>query len=112
MTLPPLLPKKPRRSSRVRCEAHLRWIRKHACSVPGCDGIPIQAAHVRSSRDGGLGQKPGDQWTISLCARHHREQHQRGEHMFEEKHGIDMYSLAEEFANHPDSPWRRKFGGK
>ena len=96
--LPPLLPKKPRRTGRVRCPAHLKWVRSHRCCVPGCLDGPIEAAHVRSSGDGGVSVKPGDQWTISLCRFHHREQHQRGEHMCEEQHGIDMFALAKEFA--------------
>jgi len=42
--------------------------------------------------------KPGDDWTISLCATHHNGQHQVGEPEFERRHGIDMKALAREFA--------------
>ena len=110
MTLPPLLPKKPRRSSRVRCEAHLRWIRKHACCVPGCDGTIIEAAHVRVGTDGSMGEKPSDKWAISLCWQHHRISHSHGEMSFESDHNLDLKALAEEFAQR--SPYRKRLEGK
>ena len=104
--LPPMLPKKKHRTTRVRCQSHLAWVRKHRCCVPGCMGDEIQAAHVRSSCDGGMGQKPGDQWTISLCLWHHMQQHEEGEPIFQKIHGIDMIALAKEFA--AKSPYRAK----
>jgi hypothetical protein len=42
--------------------------------------------------------KPSDKWAISLCAHHHREQHQIGERAFEAKYSIDLLMLAAEFA--------------
>jgi hypothetical protein len=42
--------------------------------------------------------KPGDDWTISLCATCHAIQHQVGEAEFERRAGIDMKALAREFA--------------
>jgi hypothetical protein len=45
-------------------------------------------------------------WAISLCAAHHRGQHQVGEPEFERQHGIDMKALASEFAAR--SPHRTK----
>lgn len=99
MTLPRMLPKRPKRDGRLRCPAHLKWVRQHVCSVGSvlCEG-PIEAAHVRTGTDGGTGMKPGDEWVISLCARHHRLQHQLGECEFEKEHCIDMKQLAIEFA--------------
>lgn len=92
---------KPRRSP-----AHRKWVRDHACCVPGCNGRPIECAHVRSGTDGGMGMKPSDIFTISLCADHHREQHAIGEKQFEREHGIDMKALAAEFFR--KSPHRGK----
>lgn len=86
------------REKRIRSPGHLAFVRDHACCVPGCDGRPIEAAHVRNGTDGGLGMKPGDQWAISLCSSHHREQHQTGEVSFARRHGIDLLALAREFA--------------
>lgn len=90
------------------CPAHRAWVRKHACSIPGCTGRPIECAHVRRGTDGGTGLKPSDRWAISLCRAHHIEQHQIGEAAFERRHAIDLRELAEEFARR--SPHWRKLG--
>lgn len=99
---------KPGTVKRVRCPAHLKWVREHHCCVPGCHEVPIEAAHVRTGTGGGMGIKPGDQWAISLCADHHRQQHQIGEPAFEKLYGIDLKALAREFA--AKSSHRRKLG--
>ena len=98
---------KPGTVKRVRSPGHLAWVRSHACCVPGCGGMPIEVAHVRSGTDGGMGMKPGDEWTISLCALHHREQHQMHEFRFERRYGINMKALAAEFA--AKSPHKAKW---
>lgn len=96
----------PTRQKPVRSPAHRRWVREHGCCVPGCNGRPIEFAHVRSGTDGGMGMKPSDKWGISLCTPHHLEQHNIGERPFEARHKIDMKALAEEFARR--SPHRGK----
>ena len=95
--LPPRLPKKPKRTSRVRCPAHLKWVREHACSACGATE-QIQAAHIRSSSDGGMAVKPGDQWAVSLCHPCHARQHMVGEAEFQMEWDIDLVALALEFA--------------
>ena len=97
---------RPRRAREVRsCPAHRAWVRRHRCCVPDCDCLPIECAHVRSGTDGGQGLKPSDCWTISLCQKHHAEQHRIGETAFEKRYGIALAALAEEFARR--SPhWR------
>jgi hypothetical protein len=97
-----------KRPDAKRCPAHRAWVRSHRCCVPGCYGMPVEAAHVRRGTDGGVGLKPGDAWCISLCRDHHTEQHTIGEATFEERHGIDMKALAEAFAK--ASPHRGKLG--
>ena len=96
------LPKLIRRPKHARdarnCPAHRAWVRKHKCSVPGCDRLPIECAHVRSGTDGGIAMKPSDRWMISLCAYHHQEQHRIGESAFERRHFIDLKELSTEFA--------------
>ncbi len=96
----------PTREKRVRSPAHLKWVREHHCCVPGCEQVPIEAAHVRTGTGGGMGMKPGDDWTISLCRDHHAEQHRLGERRFEETYRISMRELAKEFAI--KSPHRNK----
>lgn len=96
--LPRRIAKSPKRSTRYRSQAHCNFVRSHHCCVPGCDDTLIEVAHVRSGSGAGMGQKPHDYLTVSLCRSHHAEQHRIGEASFEAKHGIDMRSLASEFA--------------
>ena len=79
-----------------RSPAHRKWVRGHACSACGST-TAIECAHVRAGTDGGVGLKPSDRWTISLCKGCHAEQHQMGERPFELCHGISMKALADEF---------------
>ena len=99
VTLPRKLPKHPKRDGRLRCPAHLAWVRSHGCCVPGCKTTSrIEAAHVRTGTGGGMGMKPGDEWTISLCRQHHADQHSLGEPAFGHRHQLDLRALAAEFA--------------
>ncbi len=82
MPLPSRLPKKEKRSSRWRSQAHLSFVRKHHCSMPGCQGMPIEAAHVRINSGAGMGEKPHDHRAVSLCQFHHSQQHTIGEPAF------------------------------
>ena len=81
-----LKPKAPKMGARVQerrdFPRHRQFIRKHACVVDGCRGLPIQCAHIRIGTDGGMGLKPHDMWTVPLCAFHHNEQHALGEQVF------------------------------
>jgi hypothetical protein len=95
---PSRLPSDPRRTTHRSCAAHRAWVRRHRCSVPSCRKLPIECAHVRDGTDGGLGLKPSDRWTISLCVFHHREQHMIGEHRFAAKYDLNLTELAKEFA--------------
>lgn len=96
-----------RAKEKNRFPSHCAWVRGFGCSVPGCEELPIEAAHVRVGTGGGMGIKPHDKWVIALCRDHHSEQHRLGEPSFERKHGINMKALAEEFA--AKSPHRRKW---
>lgn len=84
----------------IRCPKHLQWVRGFECAAwnmvemnHGCDG-KVQAAHTRTGTDGSLSKKPGDNWAIPLCAKHHERQHKMGEPAFEHKYGIDMKRIA------------------
>lgn len=80
MALPPKIQKKPKRSTRWRSQAHCNFVRGHACSNCGATSA-IEVAHVRLGSGAGIGQKPDDWRTVSLCRDCHREQH-RGEMTF------------------------------
>lgn len=95
---PSLLPPKPPKKTSRTCAAHRSWVRKHRCCVRGCRKLPIECAHVRTGTDGGMGLKPSDKWTISLCRDHHLEQHAIGEAAFEARYDLNLLELAREFA--------------
>ena len=96
MTLPRRIPKPAKRASRWRSQAHCNFVRSHECSVLLCNGRPIEVAHVRSGSGAGMGQKPDDWRTVSLCADHHKHQHTIGEQRFWQ--GFDIEALIAEFA--------------
>lgn len=79
--LPPRIPKKAKRASRWRSQAHLNFVRSHACCSCG-DKSGIEVAHVRLGSGAGMGQKPDDWRTISLCRDCHQIQHRCGEETF------------------------------
>ncbi len=103
--LPKRIPKPDKPDKRFRSPAHCNFVRSHACCACGSDER-IEVAHVRSQTDGGMGMKPGDYWTISLCSKCHAEQHRIGETSFEKKHGLGMKALAWAFVQ--QSPKRRE----
>lgn len=90
---------------RLRSTAHRDWVREHHCSVPGCQDMPIEVAHVSRAWSGGMGEKSSDAMTISLCRAHHSESH-RGEQTFAAKYGFNLLVKAEEF--YRASPHRDK----
>lgn len=86
---------------------HRKFVRSHACCVTGCDGSPIEFAHIRSAANAGTGIKPHDAFAVSLCFAHHRESHDTGIETFQRRHGIDLGKLAAEFVKHsPDAEMR------
>jgi hypothetical protein len=91
---------------RLKSTAHRDWVRDHFCSVPGCQLMPIEVAHVRRGTGGAMSLRPSDAFTISLCRDHHAEQHRIGEQSFEKRHGFSMLAKAREF--YFASPHRNK----
>jgi hypothetical protein len=90
------------RRPREKSAGHLEFIRQLACCICG-DDATVEAAHVRYSdsragkRSTGKAEKPHDRFTLPLCGRHHREQHNHGnERLWWETKGIDpiFYALA------------------
>lgn len=87
------------RQPRQRNEDHLSFVRMLPCVV--CkNNIQTEAAHIRygfmraGKRPTGGAEKPDDDWTIPLCGKHHREQHELGEAIFWGRVGIDPILVA------------------
>ena len=79
--LPPRIPKKPKRASRWRSQAHANFVRSHACTNCG-SMTAIEFAHVRIGSGAGVGQRPDDWNAVSLCKECHTRQHSVGERTF------------------------------
>jgi hypothetical protein len=60
--------------------------------------MPIEVAHVRIGSGAGIGQKPDDWHTVSLCRDCHAEQHRLGEQSFAKKYGVNLAEMATQFA--------------
>lgn len=107
MPIGPPSPKKRmgvRQPETLRSSIHKAWIRKQPCVCRGskfdewmCGG-PVEAAHFRSATGGGMGLKPGDQWTFPACNGHHRIQHQVGERTFQAMCRLDLRAICQSYA--------------
>lgn len=78
------IPKHAKRTARFKSQAHLAHVRKHACVNCGATA-PIEAAHVRTGSDAGMGRKPSDYFAVPLCGGMdgcHQRQHTFGEDSF------------------------------
>lgn len=83
---------------REKNDKHLDFIRSLPCCV--ClNNIETEAAHLRvghrayGKRNTGIGEKPSDKWTLPLCSRHHKQQHNGSEFSFWRLYGIDPWLL-------------------
>lgn len=79
--LPQKIVKKPKQSGRWRSQAHCNFVRSFACSVCSSQS-GIEVCHVRNGSDAGMGRKPSDFFTVSLCKVCHTRQHSVGERTF------------------------------
>ena len=81
---------------RIRDKEHLRFVASQPCLV--CGRSPGHAHHLRFAQPRAMGRKVSDEWTVPLCATHHRSLHTVGD---EEKwwkvRRIDPIALAERF---------------
>lgn len=79
--------------NRRRRGQHLAFVRQLPCVACG-KAAPSEAAHVRSGSDGGVGIKPSDRYSVSLCTSCHELQHQFGELRFWSVLRIDPLNVA------------------
>lgn len=107
----------------VRSRPHLRFVSYLGCVVPGCrwwlpppvsaralEGIRTHGPgyvetnpyvtwhHVRRSSNAGTAIKPGDQFALGVCDRHHKAIHQAGEKTCAAEWGIDLMEEAARLA--------------
>lgn len=72
-----------KRNPRQKDNGHLNFIRGLPCCICG-DNTSTEAAHVRMPDPSiakpltGIAIKPDDRFTVPLCGKHHREQHEFG----------------------------------
>ena len=80
---------------------HLNFIRSLPCVICG-DNTATEACHVRMSDariakpESGIGRKPPDYFTVPMCSKHHRQQHEGSERKWWENQLLDpvIISLA------------------
>jgi|SRR5438105_12083790 len=72
---------------------HLAFVKLLSCVACG-KAAPSEAAHVRLGTDGGVGIKPSDRYSVSLCTSCHELQHRFGELKFWSVLRIDPLSVA------------------
>ncbi len=62
---------------RIRDKDHLRYVASQPCLV--CGRSPGHAHHIRFAQPRAMGRKVSDEWTVPLCATHHRALHTVGD---------------------------------
>ena len=72
---------------------HLAFVKLLSCVACG-KAAPSEAAHVRLGTDGGVGIKPSDRYSVSLCTSCHELQHRFGELRFWSVLRIDPLNVA------------------
>lgn len=61
---------------RLRDKDHLRFVASQPCLV--CGRQPTEAHHLKFSQPSALGRKVSDEFTVPVCALHHRDLHTTG----------------------------------
>jgi hypothetical protein len=87
---------------------YLQWLRGRECflaghALGGC-GLapfprqsPVEAAHVPHKASKGMATKSTDAFAMSLCQRHHDEQHNMGWATFQLKYGFNAVDVAGDY---------------
>ena len=78
---------------RVRDKGHLKFVTSQSCLI--CGRKPSHAHHLKDSQVRAMGRKVSDEFTVPLCAIHHRELHERGnEKAWWKQHKIEPMKVA------------------
>jgi hypothetical protein len=68
------------KEKKKRSNKHLRFVASLPCML--CGAREVQAAHIRTGNNAGVGMKSGDDCVVPLCIRCHAEQHSMSEKKF------------------------------
>jgi DNA recombination protein Rad52 len=80
---------------RIRNSGHLAFVASKPCLI--CGRNRAHAHHLKFAQPTALGRKVSDEFTVPLCAVHHRELHSHGdERVWWAAHRIDALKVAEE----------------
>jgi hypothetical protein len=80
---------------RVRDKEHLRYVASQPCLL--CSATPSDAHHVRFAQPRAMARKVGDDFTVPLCRKHHRDLHDSGnESAWWHAMGIEPRELAKD----------------
>jgi hypothetical protein len=64
------------KTHRIRDREHVKFVAQQPCLV--CGRYPADAHHLRFAQSRELARKVSDEFTVSLCRGHHREDHRSG----------------------------------
>ena len=82
-------------TNRVRDKDHLRYVAAQPCLL--CSATPSDAHHLRFAQPRAMGRKVGDDFTVPLCRKHHRDLHDSGnESAWWHAMGIEPLEIAQE----------------
>jgi hypothetical protein len=89
-------------AKRVRCAAHLDWLREQRCCVPSCQAWHVEVHHLLAGGEPkARSMRASDSLTVPLCPEHHRGQnsphHDGDEQAWAAKHGLDLPALAQTY---------------
>jgi hypothetical protein len=94
---------------RVRDKEHLRYVASQPCLL--CSATPSDAHHVRFAQPRAMARKVGDDFTVPLCRKHHRDLHDSGnESAWWHDMGIEPLEIARQLWDE-SSPKRAELSG-
>jgi DNA recombination protein Rad52 len=83
---------------RIRDKGHLKFVASQPCLI--CTRRPAHAHHLREAQPRAMGKKVSDEWTVPLCATHHRSLHDAGnEGKWWKQQKIEPFPVATELWN-------------
>lgn len=84
---------------RIRNSGHLAFVAARPCLI--CGKNRAHAHHLKFAQPTALGRKVSDEFTVPLCAAHHRELHSHGdERVWWAARGINALDVAKELWSH------------